>query len=941
MKFIPALLLLWLTAFSANAQMLENIDFEEGSNNINTYLTGINNNGFVTGYVSQLSVESGFIITNTGRPLFILPTDLGTTNVRVEGINDNNVAIVVGQTGNNTTVYKCYLNLAKDTISHMVQVTMNQPNALPIDINNKNDISGWYAGSQNFLFVKHDSIVPNGNNAWEARRVPDILPNYFNTTGGGINDANKVSGWYVDGINQAAMVYDNLAHTFNQLNSIYRIRAWDINNNGIICGEYRQTNNNNTWMAFYATPGNGTILNFNSLLSIFQSGTIQSIATGINDNMDIVGSYLNPNTNRWCGFIYHPNIPEYRVPGGFNVTGNTWGMVNNHQGTNPIWTQGYWQGASYATQDPYANNGIPLLDGIIGTTYNLSSVADSNSPTWKGYAKEHDITGAGTSTVANEQNYYKTIVKPKIFDKWYGVKSNAFKGYCYGFTTSSLLRYFSDASFSSWFGLPAGSNISQFPNTDFDAVQAVERCQQKWSDKKILKKNSNYVGLWEGLYRVKWQMRQSLQTTNTTPVNINTTSGSAWHSVLPYKIRTPRTLPFTQRDTVFLYDPNYPGDSTQHIKLGSIYFNVVNNAQAMSSTAYPGLSYLNFEFAGIRDIMQVPHAQMKSTAAPTYEEMYTFSLMDECYYTIKMNGLTEALVDGNGYTNDSFRLSPVFRYNTSEPISQHALDTIGAVDITTYNYSKGFMAWNQSNSSRSMGISRVAQLNETDHSTQKHALITYGNPDNISKTLAAYLRETEEDMQQGANIMVSNLCADPGDSIVTRSPAPYQYSVTKVNGTNSCTYHLDIYAAYNGAIQEFHADAVISPNSSHTIDPYFNGTNGTQIAVIVDEGMDGTPDDTLFVTGWPVGTGAPLRNMDIRVYPNPVTDVLQLELGSTHDIYTLSITDMIGKSVYTGTIAAKDSRAEIPMAHLPAGIYLLKLNDAKGNPAYIDKIMKQ
>jgi hypothetical protein len=411
--------------------------------------------------------------------------------------------------------------------------------------------------------------------------------------------------------------------------------------------------------------------------------------------------------------------------------------------------------------------------------------------------------------------------------------------------------------------------------------------------------------------------------------------------VLPYKIRTPRTLPFTERDTLYYYDPNEPGDSTNYIKVGSIYYMMQNNSTGMSCPSYGGLRYMLFPFTGVRYMNTVQHTQLKSTAGPVYDDMYTFSLPVDCYYNITMNGSPEAKVDVNGYSNDSLHVEPMLRYNQTTPVNEHAIDSGQTVNITTYNYPNNAMVWNQINNSRSMGISRVAQMNETDNSTQKNALISYGNPENVSKTLTAFMRETENTMQQGVNIVVSNICAEPGDSIVTSSPSAFVYNVTKVNGNSTCTYNLDIYAAYNGAIQEFHSGATIEPNSSHTIDPYFNNGNGDQIAVIVDNGQDGIPDDTLFVTGFPLDMKAPLHNINIRVYPNPVSDLLSLEFGNIHDAYTVNLTDVVGKNVYSSAVNRQDNKLEIPMERYPTGIYMLRVTDIKGNLMYVDKIVKQ
>lgn len=239
-----------------------------------------------------------------------------------------------------------------------------------------------------------------------------------------------------------------------------------------------------------------------------------------------------------------------------------------------------------------------------------------------------------------------------------------------------------------------------------------------------------------------------------------------------------------------------------------------------------------------------------------------------------------------------------------------------------------------------MGLSRETLPGESDHSTQKNALIAYGNPDNTTKYLTGYMRESETDMLQGVNIMVSNICASQNDSIVTYSPSPFVYQINKLNGNNNCTYELDVFAAYNGVINEFHAQAEIQPNSSHTIDPYYVGTTGTQVVVIIDNGMDGNNDDTLFIPGFPVDMKNFINNNGIKIYPNPVHDELNIEFATAGN-YSIIITDVVGKTLYQKTIAASAGRTTLPMGQYPIGMYLIQVADAKGSVLVKDKIIKQ
>lgn len=947
-KVLPLLCLLPLMCCAANAQMLETVDMSTIGTPHNTYLTGINDKGFVTGYYQNGGNDYGFIITPEGTKLMVNPLVVGATGTKVESINDNNVAIVTAVNGGTTTLYKCYVDEATDTIAGIVALqNVQQPNAVPLDINNNNDIAGWYQGVQRWLFVKHDSIVPGGNSAWEAARYETAGPTYYNTWGTGINDVNDVAGYYIDGSLYFPFKYDNLSGSYTTLSyGGFKIKPTDINNQGWMAGEYQQTNG--FWMGFYAYTGTGSFTQWHSLDIIFDNNTIQSVANGINANQDVVGSFLHPD-GHWVGFIYHPNVTEYRIPGGFTIHNNTWPMLNSSAGTNAIWQNGYWGTSDYMNQDPYANNGIPLVTPHIQTQFQLNNggvLLDNLSPTWKGFATEIDSLGVGLVPGTFAVNYYNHIVKPVFFSKLLQVPAKyTFAGYCYGFSYTTLLRYFDDPLFTSWFGLPANSNLPQINNTDNTAILAIERTQHKqFCNPALLKYYPDFhdkISMWAGLYRLKNTYRLPLNETNPRAVyhktvDINGTQG--WHSILPYKIRTPRKLPFDvptmKYDTLFIYDSNHPLDSSQFYTIRSIEYNVPEDSA--KNTEYDDMVYLSFNEVSIKEMMEIEHTAFKSTSGTNNSPYLTFSLSRSLYYNINGPGGSQAILNGSGFNSTGDGFVPM--QSKAEGINAPAgfsLDTNNTVTFTTYDYQDGAMLWNQNNSRKSMGITREALQTETDHSTLKNRFISYGNPDAVTKYLNAYLNEASDDMTLGTSITATNICAAQGDSILVENPTPYVLKITKVNGTANCTYNLDVYTAYDSdTVKEHHTVVELTGNTSHTIDPYYNGND---ISISVDNGLDGTVDDTYTVTGWPVGMGNVIQQNGIKVYPNPTDDVLSIDFGVAGK-YQIMITDVVGKTLYSTSTA---TNATIPMGQYPAGIYLIQVADEKGRVLMKDKIMKQ
>lgn len=76
------------------------------------------------------------------------------------------------------------------------------------------------------------------------------------------------------------------------------------------------------------------------------------------------------------------------------------------------------------------------------------------------------------------------------------------------------------------------------------------------------------------------------------------------------------------------------------------------------------------------------------------------------------------------------------------------------------------------------------------------------------------------------------------------------------------------------------------------------------------------------------GIKTELQNAQIRVYPNPATTSITIEgLKNAAEIH---VTDLTGRTVVSQTINKAMETAELQIKELPAGIYLLKVQQAAG-----------
>lgn len=950
------LIFLHLISYHAHAQYtLEQIDMSYDTlAPFNTYVMDINNRGFVCGYYTNTNGDNiGFIVTRKGVQFDIDNNVIvASFDNKIVSINDNDVALVSSTIGGVTTLYKIYV--ADEAISAPVLVTglgQNPVNALKI--NNKNDISGWYQGvNSRWLFILHDSIIPVGMPQWQASRYMPAAT-FYNTWGAGMDTNNVIAGFYLDAPNYYPFLYDATANSYQTLIAPTKTKVWDMNNGHTLVGEYQQANG--YYMACYGTV-TGNNMNATSMAPIFHNNTIQSVANGINDKGHIVGSFLDPNTNKWKGFIYRPGQDKYEYPG-YSFTKHTWKTYNGLDLT-PGNTDAHWNGdffdqyIDYDLFDPYMFNGLPLNDNKIIKKYKKPHIPNTLHPDWKSFAIETDkyYTPNGSPNV---QNLYKYVKKYQMFDKYVKyirkyADTGRFNGDCYGFSITSLLSYCNPASLNSRYNLPLNTNLSSFTNMDSVSKSAITRGQLLQFNKVLQNLYPDGIFQWAGLYRTKTYMSDTAQKVNirTFSFTLNDSGKVGGHAVFPYQIKTPQKLPFkdpvslvTQADTLMVYDSNYPLDSTQFIAIRSDW----NYIDTGYYSDYYDVMYVNFNEPTYTEIMNYPFASLKPSR--NIDTTYDFSLSTGTDYTIANGGLFCTLLNGN-YVNQISKLKPMLGTGLEAfyPLYFNA-DSLDGYAIDLKNYADSVMSITQTSDDISMGISRNALPAENDHLSVANRQISYGNPENTNKYITCHYVQTADGDPQAVNILVDSLSIVANDTVITRILHDYSYQIIHP-GAAATVYNLEMYVLYNDSIKLFVANNLsLGGSTSHLIDPYYAGANGTQTVIYVDNGLNGNNDDTLFIPESPLSSNDVFRNVSyMQLYPNPASKNITISINENKEAaYTAVLADMYGKITDRMQIAHQPGTTlhTFDISAKSTGVYYVVVYDKDKKALFMQKVVKQ
>ncbi len=154
------------------------------------------------------------------------------------------------------------------------------------------------------------------------------------------------------------------------------------------------------------------------------------------------------------------------------------------------------------------------------------------------------------------------------------------------------------------------------------------------------------------------------------------------------------------------------------------------------------------------------------------------------------------------------------------------------------------------------------------------------------------------------------------------------------------TYDLTVKSASaDGEIIFSHPQIQITSNSSHQIVPDWNNLENSPIKILIDNGNDGTIDDSIFVDNQTTGTkekynsNKPDKFQLHQNYPNPFnpTTTISFELPKQSHVI-LQVYDILGQKAATlinETKPAGSYKEEFDASSLSSGVYIyeIKAND--------------
>lgn len=138
------------------------------------------------------------------------------------------------------------------------------------------------------------------------------------------------------------------------------------------------------------------------------------------------------------------------------------------------------------------------------------------------------------------------------------------------------------------------------------------------------------------------------------------------------------------------------------------------------------------------------------------------------------------------------------------------------------------------------------------------------------------------------------------------------YTVTNASAADDGSYACDLTYSVTLGDPGSHLYSFFFPNGTYTINADI--TTASSELVVDDVLCLLSVDDALL--------------LQVSVYPNPFSDQVVIE-SPIADELQISITDLMGKLVYTGYTT--EAKTQISLIHQPAGIYLVRLQNSNGS----------
>jgi PKD repeat protein len=772
-----------------------------------TYVTCVNDSGDVGGYYEDATGVHGFLyVMNQSDTIYI--NYPGAVQTYIYGVNNQMIVIGAYNTTGNTTNNEGFTY--NDFFGSYVDITTSWISSMDITIGRDINDAGCMVGDYKQSTTHVCFSMCGGTN---APFHYNYNPTYINS----INNTGKRAGTWINGSNRNGLIWDNGTWTEINYPGSTRTQFTSINDSNIAVG----------------------IFNLNRSF-IYKNGVFKEVkkwdATDFQirdiNNKGLVVGYYKDATGKYKGFF----MPIW--DNNFRPNPNGWNFSNSEDN---IWPERWWKQFNY-TFDPYlgGNAWFPKI------SYSNGAIDTCNRqffPDWPLFVKTFGENQCYTNVGGTKILKAKAAKKWKSLLGWWG-------GSCFGFAHSSFMAWDSLARFKAAFPYvgpwTASNKIYDLPLNDsnvFCINSLMIRQHQKAFGRHI--DNDEHLSPLQTLSKIK-KMLIDNNDDEQGLVFLNQ-NGSGGHIVNPYKVMVDTLDP--SKEWIYVYDNNAPGDSTRKVlvdkTLDAWNYDLTVNANNPPSpwggnTAHKGMfiTWPSSNFYNTPIVDSVKKSPLTTNSGNM--EVYTYPNND-IYIS---NSLNETI----GYVLNNL-INNIPDANHIIPISGFSQKPIGYVlpsntyQVKMQNFSSALSDFSLFDDNVLYSYTRSnAAINHTDILTIESGKFSVSNPDNILKPISM---ETTVDLGITEKVFsVSNLNIAHNNKVDFSVIADDKLQIVNTGAASS--YKLQLrYTSATVAGTLSHSAIAIASNTRHLIVTNWQGIQTQDVCIYIDNGNNGTYDDTL------------------------------------------------------------------------------------------------
>lgn len=600
----------------------------------------------------------------------------------------------------------------------------------------------------------------------------------------------------------------------------------------------------------------------------------------------------------------------------FEPAKNGWKFRND---SSSMWPLSWWEQFGYYDGiDPNTGEKYPLREPFI-------SALNDDFPDWPIFVDAFGVTNCYIGDSAYNS---------RAVTLWNGVKGR-WGGSCEGFAVSSLLYFY----YENYMSLV-------FPNVG--DLQAINSASLNGDVRKVI--NRYFIHQFADPYKSyedqRWNTvdaRQTLQelkemfgknNKDAMPLGFYNNNGSGGHAVTPYKLeRIGDTPVFNLR----VYDSNNPGATNKGIRIDS-----AANKWTELTGLYWGSGTTGC-LLGLRSGEHLFNIHLPSKAgllSPRPVTSKNFGNQDlnlNIYNTSNAEIIIQNSEGTIGY-GDSLVINSFTDARPIIPKTGTVHPPIGyrlpqgdySVQINNFTDSSSYIFF--------MDESTIYNYRRHDATPNQKDIFNFSNGLGIENTDQSSKRinlETIIEEDSSEKVFVADKLQISKDDSIHINELDRNKLVFKNFGTAK-SYNLQVRSANPTEAQEFnHGNISIADNSSHQIVPVWNKLEIEPVKILIDNGNDGTIDDSIFVSNEVTEVKDRYSSVipeDYKLYqnyPNPFnpTTTIKFNLSKQSHI-TLKVYNILGQEVATLVNAVRQAGSYsigFSASALPSGVYFYTL----------------